>query len=260
MLQGKVAIVSGIGPGMGQHIALRLAEHGADVVLAARGADKLQEVAAAVEALGRRAVQVPTDIADADACQRLVDNAVSALGGVDILVNNAFHAGDYTPFLDADLAQWRTTFDVNFWGTLQLTRSAAQVMAERGGGSIVMINTMSMQRIAVGFGAYAASKGALATVTKTLALELGPRKIRVNGVHPGYIWGDSVRGYFEAMAAERGVAFDQVYDEHASETALRRFPDAREISGTVLYLASELSDGVTGQAVSVNGGQYFQSP
>lgn len=260
MLQGKVAIVSGIGPGMGREIALRLAEAGADVVLAARSTERMEEVAADVEAFGRQAVAVRTDISDADACQRLVDAGVAELGGVDILVNNAFHPGDYTPFLEADLATWRATFDVNLWGTLQLTRAAVRAMEPRGGGSVVMVNTMSMQRIAVGFGAYAASKGALATITKTLALELGPLNIRVNGVHPGYIWGDSVRGYFQAMADEREVPLQEVYDEHASETALRRFPDAREISGTVLYLASELSAGVTGQAVSVNGGHYFQTP
>ena len=108
--------------------------------------------------------------------------------------------------MDAPLEEWRVTMDVNLWGTLQMTKAAVPAMIERGGGSIVMINSMSTHRIEPTYGAYAASKGALETATKTLALELGPHAIRVNGVFPGYIWGDSVEWYFGYLGKKRGIS------------------------------------------------------
>ena len=107
LLEGKVAIVSGIGPGMGRDISLKLAEHGADVVLGARRTEKSEEVAEEVRALGRRAEVVSLDITDAAACEEAVARAVGALGGLDILVNNAFHDGNRKAFLDAPLEEWR---------------------------------------------------------------------------------------------------------------------------------------------------------
>ena len=113
--------------------------------------------------------------------------------------------------MDAPLEEWRVTMDVNLWGTLQMTKAAVPAMIERGGGSIVMINSMSTHRIEPTYGAYAASKGALETATKTLALELGPHAIRVNGVFPGYIWGDSVEWYFGYLGKKRGISGEEVY-------------------------------------------------
>jgi NAD(P)-dependent dehydrogenase (short-subunit alcohol dehydrogenase family) len=147
LLEGKVAIVSGIGPGMGRDISLRLAEHGADVVLGARRTEKSEEVAGEVRALGRKAEVVRLDITEPEACEAAVATAVEALGGLDILVNNAFQDGNRKAFLDAPLEEWRVTMDVNFWGTLQMTRAAVPAMIERGGGRIVMVNTMSAHRI-----------------------------------------------------------------------------------------------------------------
>ncbi|MET0903113.1 MAG: SDR family oxidoreductase [Acidimicrobiales bacterium] len=257
LLEGKVAIVSGIGPGMGRDISLKLAEHGADVVLGARRTEKSEEVAEEVRALGRRAEVVSLDITDAAACEEAVARAVGAFGGLDILVNNAFHDGNRKAFLDAPLEEWRQTMEVNFWGTLQMTRAAAPAMIERGGGRVVMVNTMSAHRIEPTYGAYAASKGALETVTKTLATELGAHGIRVNGIHPGYIWGDSVEWYFGYLGKKRGISGDEVYQEVASETALGYLPHSSEIAGSVVFFASELSKPVTGQSLDVNCGHWM---
>jgi len=257
LLEGKVAIVSGIGPGMGRDISLRLAEHGADVVLGARRTEKSEEVAEEVRALGRRAEVVSLDITDAAACEEAVACAVGALGGLDILVNNAFHDGNRKAFLDAPLEEWRQTMDVNFWGTLQMTRAAVPAMIERGGGRIVMVNTMSAHRIEPTYGAYAASKGALETATKTLAAELGVHGIRVNGIHPGYIWGDSVEWYFGYLGKKRGISGEDVYQEVASETALGYLPHSSEIAGSVVFFASDLSKPVTGQSLDVNCGHWM---
>jgi NAD(P)-dependent dehydrogenase (short-subunit alcohol dehydrogenase family) len=257
LLEGKVAIVSGIGPGMGRDISLRLAEEGADVVLGARRTEKSEEVAEEVRALGRRAEVVSLDITDPAACEEAVARAVGALGGVDILVNNAFQDGNRKGFMDAPLEEWRQTMDVNFWGTLQMTRAAVPAMIERGGGRIVMVNTMSAHRIEPTYGAYAASKGALETATKTLAAELGVHGIRVNGIHPGYIWGDSVEWYFGYLGKKRGISGEEVYQEVASETALGYLPHSSEIAGSVVFFASDLSKPVTGQSLDVNCGHWM---
>ena len=102
-----------------------------------------------------------------------------------------------------------------------------------------------------------ATKGALATVTKTLAMELGPKGIRVNGIHPGYIYGDSVEWYFNHQAEKRGITFQEVYDEVASETCLKYLPHSEEIAGTAVYFASPLAKPVTGQMIGVNAGHWF---
>jgi len=257
LLEGKVAIVSGVGPGMGRDISLAFASEGADVVLGGRTQAKLDAVAGEVEALGRRALPVTCDVSDSASCQSLTDRAADELGHVDILVNNAYDGGNAESFMDSDLDAWRSTMEVNLFGTLAMTRAAVPHLAGSGDGRIVMVNSMSTQRIQPKFGAYAASKGALATVTKTLARELGPMGIRVNGIHPGYIYGDSVEWYFNHQAEKRGVPFQEVYDEVASETCLGYLPHSSEIAGTVVFLASPLAKPVTGQMIGVNCGHWF---
>lgn len=175
-----------------------------------------------------------------------------------MLVANAYHDGDFSPVLDADLRTWRTTLDVNLFGAVHMTRAVAPHMKTGGGGRIVMGNTMSTERIRPGFGIYSASKAALKSITRTLAQELGADGIRVNGVHPGYIWGPSVKWYFEQQAAERGIPPEAVYAEVAADTALGYLPDAAEVAGVVVLLASDLARCVTGQALGANAGQWFQ--
>ena len=257
LLQNRGAIVSGIGPGMGRDISIALARAGADIVLAARGADKLAAVADEVRALGRRAVALPTDIARAEDCRRLVDAAIAELGRVDVLVNNAFKGGLEPLFADADLDEWRKVFDVNVFGSLQLTQAVVPHMRRQGGGSIVFINSMSMRVIEPRFAGYASSKGALMVAAQSLARELGPDKIRVNSVVPGYIWGASLEGYFKALAKQQGVTPEAIYDQIAARTALRHIPTSAEIADAVLFFASDLSRVVTGQALDVNGGHHF---
>lgn len=257
LLEGKVGIVSGIGPGMGRDISLAFAREGADVALVGRTQAKLDALAAEVEALGRRALPIVCDIADEAACTEAANRTAAELGRIDIVVNNAYDGGDATSFVDADLDRWRQTMEVNLFGSLHMTRAAVPHLEASGDGRVIMINTMSTQRIQQRWGAYAASKGALQTITKTLALELGPKGIRVNGVHPGYIYGDSVEWYFNHQAEKRGITFQEVYDEVASETCLGYLPHSEEIAGTVVFFASPLAKPVTGQMIGVNAGHWF---
>ena len=257
LLEGKVGLVSGIGPGMGRDIALAFAREGADVALLGRTEARLRSVAEEVEALGRRALPVVCDIADEGACVAAAAAVADGLGGIDVLVNNAYHGGDAKPFMEADFADWHTTMEVNLFGSLYLTRACVPHLEASGDGRVVMINTMSVQRIERRWGAYVASKGALAAITKTLARELGAKGIRVNGVHPGYIYGESVEWYFNHLADKRGVTFQDVYDEVAAETCLGYLPHSEEIAGTVVYFASPLARPATGQMIGVNAGHWF---
>jgi NAD(P)-dependent dehydrogenase (short-subunit alcohol dehydrogenase family) len=259
LLEGKVAVVSGIGPGMGRDISLALAREGADLVIGARREEPLQTVAEEIERLGRRAVWKTCDVKDADQCAALVQAGVDAFGRIDILVNNAFRNGRMDSFEDVDLDDWRKTMDTNFFGTLQLTKAALPWLKEAAsGGRVIMINSTSSQLVEENMGGYAGSKGALATVTQTLARELGRCGIRVNGIHPGYIWGPNVEWYFNHLAEERGVDPKVVYDEVADQNALKYIAPSAEIAGTVVFLASDLSLPITGQSINASNGQWMQ--
>jgi len=258
LLDGKVTLVSGAGPGLGRDVALACGREGATVVVAARTEDKVQALAAEVQAAGAPALGLCLDITDAAQCREGVERIVEAYGRLDVLVNNAFDDGDRTPFLEADLDRWRHTTEVNLFGTLQLTQVCAPQMVAQGDGRIVMVNSMSAVRIRPGWGAYTASKAGLAAVTKVLAAELGEHGVRVNGVHPGYIWGDSVEAYFDHLAKKKGITAEEQYREVASETALGYLPHSSEVAEAVVFFASDMSKPITGQALGVNAGQWFQ--
>jgi len=257
LLRDRIGIVSGIGPGVGRCVALAFAREGADVVLAARTAAALESVAAEVRALGRRALCVPTDIAVPADCQQLVERTLAEFGRVDVLVNNAFLTHPWGPIETADFDAWRRILDVNLFGSLRLSQLVLPAMRAQGGGSIVMVNTMSMRIIEPNVGGYASSKAALMTATQTLAKEIGKDHIRVNSVVPGYIWSEKVEANFHHLSKEQGRTYEQVFDDVAGRTALHHIPDSAEIADAVLFFASDLSRAITGQALDVNGGHYF---
>ena len=257
LLKDKVVVVSGIGPGLGLDTARAVAREGARLVLGARTRSKLGELAVELEATGTKVAVAATDITDDDSCAALAAEAERAFGRVDVLVNNAYHAGTYENVEDTDLDTWRAPFEVNVLGSLRLSKAVIPMMKQQGGGSIVMICSMSMRRIMPAFGGYSASKAALANATQTLAVELGPHKIRVNSVVPGYIWGPALEGYFEQQAGAAGTTAQQVYDGVASETALGHIPTGAEIAETVVFFASDMSKVITGQSLDVNAGHFF---
>ena len=234
---------------MGRSIALGFAEHGVDVVLAARRRERLDAVADEVRALGRDPVAIPTDITDRSACEALAGAAVERFGRVDVLVQNGHHEGDWQPVADADPDSWRAVMDVNLYGALHLVQLVVPLMKERGGGSIVLVNSGATLRFPVRMGAYVVSKSALAGMTRVLAQEVGPLGIRVNGVFLGPVEGENltrmVQGDVEAWMAEK-----------SKEMPIGRVPTADECARSVLFLASDDASVVTGQHLSVNGGQW----
>jgi NAD(P)-dependent dehydrogenase (short-subunit alcohol dehydrogenase family) len=257
LLRDRVAIVSGIGPGTGRSVALAFAREGAHIVLGARTAGALADLGAEVRARGCRALEVPTDVARAEECQRLAEAARAEFGRVDVLVNNAYRSAPYEPVERASMEDWRRIFDVNLFGSVQLSQAVIPLMKEAGGGSIVMVNSMSVRIVEPNFGGYAASKGALMTAVQTMAKELGAYRIRVNSIVPGYIWGPQLQRHFADVARQRGTTPEAVYAEIAARTALNHIPDPDEIADTVVFLASDLARAVTGQALDVNGGHFF---
>jgi NAD(P)-dependent dehydrogenase (short-subunit alcohol dehydrogenase family) len=257
LLQGKVCIVSGVGPGLGRQAARALAAHGAHLVLAARRQASLDEVAAEVAEIGAKVIVVPTDITDAEQCTRLVARATEEFGGVDVLVNNAFRFDAFQSFEEVDLSIWRKIMDVNLFGSLQMTRAALPSMRQRGGGSVVIVASMVARQPQPAQGGYAISKGALLTATRVLAYELGPSGVRVNAVVPGWMAGPSVDIYVQMTSQGRGVPPQEVVNELNARVPLGHIPSDEEVAGSIVYLASDLSSAMTGQAIDTNGGEIF---
>jgi 7-alpha-hydroxysteroid dehydrogenase len=246
-VDGKVAIVTGGGRGIGAGCALALAEAGADVLLTSRTEGQLREVADRVEALGRRAVVVPADVNDNEATEALVARAVDDLGGVDIVVNNA--GGTMPrPFLDTSAGYLERAFHFNVTTAFVLTKAAVPSMLERGGGAVVNIGSMAGRTADRGFIAYGTAKAALAHLTKEMAADLSPR-IRVNGIAVGSV---------ATSALEIVLEDDGLRTQMEQLTPLKRLGEVEDIAAACLWLASPAGSFVTGKMIEVDGG--LQAP
>lgn len=254
LLDGKVVMVCGVGPDLGRSLAVRSARAGADVVLAARTESRLSAVADEVAALGRKALTVPTDLADPTSRKELVERSLEHFGRVDGLINSAFVAPPQERLLDTDLDAIRGWTDVNVLASIGLVQLLAETLTENR-GSVVLINSMVLRNQLPGFGAYRMDKSALLAAARSLSVELGPQGVRVNSVAPGYIWGQKVRRGFEKMAQAQGVTAEAVYQQVASSTDLRRLPTTDEIADAAVFLTSDMASGITGQCIDVNCGQ-----
>ena len=241
-LDGKVAIVTGASSGIGVAFAQALAEAGADVVLGARRVEKLADTATLVEATGRRALTVATDVADPAQCQALVDAAMAEFGRVDVLVNNA-GVGTAVPATQETPEQFRSVIDVNLNGCYWMAQACGRVM--QPGSSI--INISSVLAITTGGlpqAAYSASKAGLNGLTRDLAQQWMERKgIRVNSIAPGF------------FASEMTDTYPDGYlDRAMMRVPARRKGDPAELAATVVFLASPAAGYITGQTLPVDGG------
>ncbi|MBY6413998.1 SDR family oxidoreductase [Rhodococcus sp. BP-252] len=255
LLDGSVVVVSGIGPSLGRSIALRCAAEGADLVLAARTASYLDDVAKEVAGLGRQAVAVPTDITDEASATRLVVKAVDAFGHVDALINNAFAIPSMKDLAHTEPASIRAGLELSLFGTLRLSQLFTSALT-KSRGSIVMINSAVIRHSQPKYGGYKIAKASLLAMSQTLASELGPQGIRVNTVAPGYIWGSTLKSYFEHLAQKYSTTSEQIYRQTASTMDLRRLPEPDEIADAVVFLSSSRARAITGQCLDVNCGEY----
>ena len=260
LLEGRTVVVSGVGPGLGQQVAVRAAREGANVVLGARTAENLAKAAAEVESEhpGRAAWRA-TDIADDDACTALAALAVERFGRIDAVIHVAAMDSYFGGLADADFAAWRRVLDVNLIGTLQLTRACLPALRERG-GSVVIIGTQSAVAAPtqVRQAAYAASKGALTAAMYSLARELGPERIRVNTVLPGWMWGPAVEMYVRWTSSTEGVPEDEVKGRLTERMALPELATDGDVAEAALFFASDRARAITGQSLLVNAGEQMR--
>jgi NAD(P)-dependent dehydrogenase (short-subunit alcohol dehydrogenase family) len=245
-LEGRVAIVTGASRGIGEAVAVRLAEAGAAVVLAARKPEALEEVAARIVAAGGRALAVAAHMGKPADVQALVARAVAAFGKVDVLVNNAAANPYFGPLLGVDEGAWDKTFEVNLKGYFAATRAVVEHLRSRDApGSIVNVASIVGLRAAPLQGVYGMTKAAVISMTRTLAQELGSARIRVNAIAPGLV---------ETRFAAAIVSNEAIRDRFVSRTALGRHAQPDEIAGAAVFLASDASAYVTGHVLVVDGG------
>ena len=257
LVEDKVAVVTGVGPGLGRARAIALAREGAAVVLVARNVDRLQGVADEITAAGGRALAVAGSVTKPEDCDRVAQAAVDTFGGIDVVVNSAFRGDAFQAVTDADLDVWRKIFEVNFFGPANMTRACIPALRARGGGSVVMVASQSARKIRPNEAGYAASKGALITLTRSLASELAVDHIRVNAVVPGWIWGPNVQMYVDWQVQARGISSAEVVAEITAEIPLGEIPPQEDIAESIVFFASGMSRVITGQTLDVNGGEYF---
>lgn len=260
LLEDKIVIVSGIGPGLGIKLAVLAAEQGAKgIVVAARTAAKLDEAEQQIKALNSSAtvLKVSTDITDRSACNNLVKAACDKFGRIDCLINSAYDPCRYDPIETANMDDWRRTMEVNLFGSMNLTQAVIPQMKLQGGGSIVMVNTMETRKSLSSQGGYGASKAALASATSHLALELGKYGIRVNSSFMGWMWGAPVEYYVKMMAKHKGVSADDIKKGIAKNIPLGDIPTDYDCGKAVIFLASDYSCAMTGACLDVNGGEYM---
>ncbi len=247
-LDGKVAIVTGGSRGIGEAIARTFAAHGARVVIAARKVEGVQAVAESIakEHGADRVLALAAHTGKEDECVRLVGTAVEKLGKVDVLVNNAGTNPYFGPMLNAEMGAWDKTFDVNLKGYFWCAREVAKhCIAREAPGSIVSITSVAGLMGTPLQGIYAATKAAVISMTKTLAIELAPSKIRVNAIAPGFV---------DTRLASAILKNDELLAHVLAKTPMRRYGTPDEIAGGALYLASDTASFLTGHTLVIDGG------
>jgi NAD(P)-dependent dehydrogenase (short-subunit alcohol dehydrogenase family) len=247
-LEGKVAIVSGGGSGIGAATARLFAREGAKVVVTGRREEPIRAVAEEID--GRA---VPGDTADPEHVSRAVDAAREAFGGLDVVVANAA-LGFGGAAMDVSDEQWERTLDVNVTGAFRLVRGALPALIERGGGSIVLVSSVSALVSGREGAAYQTSKAAMLGLARSLAVDYGPRGIRANAVCPGWVVTPMGDRSMQPVADERGIALEEAYRITTKHVPLRRPATAAEIAACCLFLASDESSIVTGTTIVADGG------
>jgi NAD(P)-dependent dehydrogenase (short-subunit alcohol dehydrogenase family) len=254
-----VIIVLGVGPALGRATALACIDEGAKVVLTARSEANMAEIAEEIAARDGNSVSVVADMTSAEDCRRIVATAVDNFGRLDGLVCVAYQHHDNTMITDCpdDLANWRPVMDTNFFGTMQVVKPTIEHMQRHGGGNIVIINSLNTHNPWPRTLSYTASKAALAAATRSLATEYGPDNIRVNSMHAGVIFNDSLYITLDDMAQRNGTTREQEVAKITALSPLRQQTTPEEYTGSILFLLSDMSKPVTGVSLHANAGRYM---
>ncbi len=241
-LDGKVAVITGAGRGIGQAIALAFAEQGADVVISARTESEIEATADRARKFGRRALALPCDVTDGTQLEALVARTKRELGRIDLVVNNA---GGFPPmaFLDTDLPSWEWCFKFNLTSAYLLTRTCLPIMLEGDGGAVLNISSAAGRIVQKGFVAYGTAKAALSFMTRQLAAEFAPR-VRVNALSVGAVETSALAPFLT----------DDLRAQMEALTPMRRIGAVEDIAAAALWLCSPAGGWVTGKVVEVDGG------
>ncbi len=248
-LDGKRVILTAGAAGIGRVTLKTFVDAGADVFVCDVDDDALNEVRDSFQNVGviRADVSEPADV------DRLFDTALERLGGLDILLNNAGIAGPTAAVEEVDLEDWRKTLDINITGQFLCAKRAVPPIKAAGGGAIVNLSSAAGR---FGFplrSPYAASKWAVVGFTKSLAIELGPSKIRVNAICPGAVAGDRINRVIQAKADARGVPFEEMYQHYANTASMQTLIDPEDIANMMLFICSDAGHLVSGQILGVDG-------
>ncbi len=247
-LEGKTAIVTGGGRGLGKAMALALAEAGCDLTVSARTREQIEHTADEVRALGRRCLPVTSDIASFEQVQNMVDATIKEYGKVDIMLNNAggVHKGMWKPFFELTVEDWQDGLNINLSGAFYCSQIAARHMADAGGGKIITLASLYGLR---GFGSaitYCASKGGVVQLTRALALYLAPHNIQVNAIAPGMF-----------PTTEPPTEHERQRQElMAKRIPIQKLGQPSQLGGLAVFLSSEASDYMTGEVIVSDGGSY----
>ena len=253
-LENKIAVITGAGRGIGRAIALAYAREGANLVLAARSQEALEETRTMVEELGRKALVVPTDIRSEDSVHNLAVKALQHFSRVDILVNNSGIAGPTTPLWDIKLPDWEDTFAVNVTGAFLCSRAFLPGMIQQRSGSIIFISSMTGKRPLYGRTPYAGSKMALVGIARTLAWEVGEYGLRVNVISPGPVEGERIKRVVRNQAAAQGISEEEALRQFTSSSPLGRLVPPDDIAEAAIFLASDKAASITGEDMNVSSG------
>ncbi len=246
LLEGKRALITGAGRGIGAAVALAFAREGADVVLAARSREELEGIAAQAEARGVRAAIVPVDLGDAAQVGQLADDALAAFGGLDIFVNNAATETRLAPFLEISPADWERTQSINFGAAITLLRRIGrEFVAQKSGNVIIMSSIRGTSGVPMGSG-YATTKAALNSIAKTLACEWGPAGVRVNAILPGPVLTRAVRNALHDDPA--------LLDYFGKIAPLKGWSVPDNIADPAVFLASDMARAITGHLLVIDAG------
>ncbi|MFD5118981.1 SDR family oxidoreductase [Streptomyces sp. NPDC058385] len=259
LLNGKTVVVSGVGAGLGHQVAAAVVRDGGNAVLGARTEANLAKSAAEIDPDGTHTAYAATDITDESRCEALAGLARERFGGVDAVIHVAAWDSYFGGLEDADFSTWQQVIDVNLLGTLRMTRACLPALKERG-GSVVVIGTQSAVAAPsqVWQAAYAASKGALTSAMYSMARELGPHRIRVNTVLPGWMWGPPVEAYVQFTAHTEGVSQDEVLGRLTERMALPELATDGDVADAAVFLASDRARAITGQSLLVNAGELMR--
>ena len=248
MLQGKVALVTGTASqiGMGQAICLTLAKEGCDIVSTDIDLDGAKQTAAAVKALGRKAISFKVDVANSAEVEETVKTALKEFGKIDILVNTAgLNAGLGVPFMESKRIIWEKDMAVNLYGTMNCVQAVIPGMVERKYGKIINFSSVGAKTGAPG--SYSAAKAAVLALTRGLATQFGPSGINVNAVAPGTFKTQFFAGY-------SGERVNKMTEDMAARVPMRRIQTVQDIANATAFLASDVSRNITGQCLQVDSG------